>query len=137
MDMQRLRETLIKHEACKLMPYECSSGCLTIGVGRNLDDKGISQKVADIMLDEDIDDALIDLERNIEDFKEMPEPVKEALVNLCFNMGIPRLLQFKKTLAFIQEGKYKRAANELLDSRYANQVGYRAVEVAAMIRSAS
>ena len=82
-------------------------------------------------------DAVVDLEKNIRGFIKLPEVVQEALVNLCFNMGIPRLMQFKKTLAYIQEGDYKKAANELLDSRYAHQVGYRAVEVAQMIRSAA
>jgi lysozyme len=91
--------------------------------------------VAALLLEEDIQDAVADLEKNIRGFRELPEPIQEALVNLCFNMGIPRLLQFKKTLSLIQEGKYSKAANELLDSRYASQVGYRAVEVAQMIRS--
>ena len=137
MNLDRLKSTLKKHEGEKLEMYQCSMGYRTIGVGHNLDAKGISPAVAALMLEEDIQDAIVDLEKNISGFKEMPEPVQEALVNLCFNMGIPRLLQFKKTLAYLREGKYKKASNELLDSRYANQVGYRAVEVAQMIRSAA
>jgi lysozyme len=134
MDMERLQQTLIKHEALKLMPYRCSSDCLTIGVGRNLDDKGISERVAMIMLNEDIEDAISDLTRNLPYFGDLPECVKEALVNMVFNMGISRFLQFKKTLAYIKEGKYKKAGNECLDSRWATQVGYRALEVAALIK---
>lgn len=137
MDIERLKKTLTKHEACVLMPYECSSGCLTIGIGRNLDDKGISQKVADIMLEEDIQDATADLEKNIEGFRELPITVQEALVNMCFNMGISRLMQFKKTLALIQEGKFVKAGNEALNSKWASQVGYRSVEVAALIKEGS
>ena len=134
MDMERLQQTLIKHEALKLKPYRCSSDCLTIGVGRNLDDKGISERVAMIMLDEDIHDAITDLERNLRYFHDLPECVKEALVNMVFNMGISRFLQFKKTLAYLKQGKYRKAGNECLDSRWATQVGYRAVEVAALIK---
>ena len=133
--MERLQQTLIKHEALKLMPYRCSSDCLTIGVGRNLDDKGISERVAMIMLDEDIEDAISDLTRNLPYFGDLPECVKEALVNMVFNMGISRFLQFKKTLAYLKAGKYTKAGNECLDSRWATQVGYRAIEVAALIKS--
>jgi lysozyme len=64
-------------------------------------------------------------------------PVQEALVNLAFNMGMPNLMQFRKTLILLRDGAWDRAADELLDSRYATQVGYRAVEVADMIRSAA
>ena len=137
MNLENIKSTLTKHEGLRLDLYQCTANANTIGVGHNLDAKGISPAVAALMLEEDIQDAIVDLEKNISGFEDMPEPVQEALVNLCFNMGIPRLLQFKKTLAYIREGKYKKASNELLDSRYANQVGYRAVEVAAMIRSAS
>ena len=135
MNLENLRNTLVRHEGLSLRLYQCTSNANTIGVGHNLDAKGISAAVAALLLEEDIQDAVADLEKNIRGFRELPEPIQEALVHLCFNMGIPRLLQFKKTLSLIQEGKYSKAANELLDSRYASQVGYRAVEVAQMIRS--
>jgi lysozyme len=89
------------------------------------------------MLDEDIQDATDDLEKNIEGFRELPVTVQEALVNMCFNMGISRLMQFKKTLALIQEGKFVKAGNEALNSKWASQVGYRSVEVAALIKEGS
>ena len=65
----------------------------------------------------------------------MPGPVQEALVNLVFNMGINRLMQFKKTLGYLRHGEFEEAADELLDSRYARQVPSRAQEVSDMIRS--
>lgn len=135
MDLARVRETLIKHEGLRLDLYKDSLGIYTIGVGHNIQERGITAAVAKLMLDEDIDEAVKDLRRNISFFDTLPQAIKEALVNLCFNMGIPRLMQFRKTLAFLRDGKYEKAANELLDSRYATQVGYRAIEIAAMIRS--
>lgn len=135
MNVERVKETLIKHEGLVLDMYKCSAGVWTIGVGHNLEDKGVSKKVAMVMLEEDINDALYDLKRNISFFHSLPEAAQEALVNLSFNLGITRLLQFRKTLGFLKERKFTRAANELLDSRYASQVGYRALEVAEMIRS--
>jgi lysozyme len=136
MNIERIKETLIKHEGLRLDMYKDSLGIYTIGVGHNIQDRGITARVAAVMLEEDIDVAVEDLKRNVSFFDDLPEAAQEALVNLCFNMGIPRLMQFKKTLSFLREGKYDKAANELLDSRYASQVGYRALEVAQMIRSA-
>jgi lysozyme len=137
MDMDRIRKTLIRHEGIELKPYRCTSDKLTIGVGRNLDDNGISYDTAMQMLTEDIDAVLADLRRNLPWFDRSPEPVQEALINLTFNMGIARLMQFRKTLVFMRGEKWLEAADELLDSRYAAQVGQRAHEVADMIRSAA
>jgi lysozyme len=109
-------------------------GYQTIGVGHNLDTKPISKRVSDLMLEDDIEDAIADCKRNISFFDSLDDDCQEALVNLCFNMGIAKLMQFKKTLAFLQDGNREKAANELLDSRYATQVGYRAIEVASMIK---
>lgn len=135
MNIEKIKETLIKHEGLVLDMYKCSADVWTIGVGHNLEDKGISNRAAMVMLEDDINDAIDDLERNLTFFHSLPAVAKEALVNLSFNLGITRLLQFKKTLGLLREHKFTKAANELLDSRYATQVGYRALEVAEMIRS--
>ena len=116
--------------------YQDTLGIWTIGVGHNIEEKGISPAVMELMLDEDIEEAIVELKRSVSFFSKMPEQVQEALVNLSFNMGIPRLMQFKKTLAYLRDGDFEAAADELLDSRYAEQVGRRADEVADMIRTA-
>lgn len=135
MDMTRLQETLTKHEGCKLELYRCTSNKLTIGIGRNIEDNGISMNTAKQMLVEDIGNCIEDLQRNVIFFNEMPEVVKEALVNMVFNMGITRFLQFKNTLRYLKEKKYKKAGDECLNSRWAQQVGYRALEVAQQIKN--
>ena len=136
MDMVRLRETITRHEGSRLQMYQDSLGIWTIGVGHNIQEKGISPKVMELMLDEDLEEAISELKRSVSFFSKMPQQVQEALVNLSFNMGIPRLMQFKKTLALLREGNFESAADELLDSRYAEQVGRRALEIADMIRTA-
>ena len=136
MDMVRLRETITRHEGSRLQMYQDSLGIWTIGVGHNIQEKGISPKVMELMLDEDLEEAISELKRSVSFFSKMPQQVQEALVNLRFNMGIPRLMQFKKTLALLREGDFESAADELLDSRYAEQVGRRALEIADMIRTA-
>tara|TARA_B110000879_G_C10757866_1_gene350419 strand:+ start:109 stop:519 length:411 start_codon:yes stop_codon:yes gene_type:complete len=136
MDMVRLRETITRHEGSRLQMYQDSLGIWTIGVGHNIQEKGISPQVMELMLDEDLLEAISELKRSVSFFSKMPQQVQEALVNLSFNLGIPRLMQFKKTLALLREGDFESAADELLDSRYAEQVGRRALEIADMIRTA-
>lgn len=134
-DMKRMREQLILHEGLKLMPYRCTSDKLTIGVGRNLDDRGISEETAMQMLDEDINIVHGELLKAIPEFTSYPNAVQESLVDLAFNMGTPTLLKFKATLAALNSQQWAIAASELLDSRYARQVGQRAQTIADNIRS--
>ena len=134
MNITRLRNTLIRHEGLKLLPYECTAGKLTLGVGRNIEDRGISKETAMQMLDEDIEICLNELMERLNYFETLPTEVQETLVNLCFNMGISRLMKFQLMLGAIEAGQYELAAKELLDSRYARQVGKRAEELADILR---
>ena len=134
-DRTVVRQRLIEHESLELMPYHCTSGKLTIGVGRNLTDRGISHETAMQMLDEDIDIVLNELEKAIPRWASLPSNFQEALVDLAFNMGVPRLMQFKRMLAAIDAGEGDKASVELLDSRYATQVGKRARNIAALLRA--
>ena len=133
MNRTRLRNTLIRHEGLKLLPYKCTAGKVTLGVGRNIEDRGISKETAMQMLDEDIELCLNELMERLNYFETLPTEVQETLVNLCFNMGISRLMKFQLMLGAIQAGQYELAAKELLDSRYARQVGKRAEELAAIL----
>lgn len=134
MNTTRLRNTLIRHEGLKLLPYKCTAGKLTLGVGRNIEDRGISKETAMQMLDEDIEICLNELMERLNYFETLPTEVQETLVNLCFNMGISRLMKFQLMLGAIEAGQYELAAKELLDSRYARQVGKRAEELADILR---
>ena len=134
-DMKRMREQLILHEGLKLMPYRCTSDKLTIGVGRNLDDRGISEETAMQMLDEDINIVHGELLKAIPEFTSYPNAVQESLVDLAFNMGTPTLLKFKATLAALNSQQMCIASRELLDSKYARQVGQRAVTISENIRA--
>jgi len=127
---EQIRQNLIAEEGLELHLYKCPADHWTIGVGRNLQSRGISETTAMQMLDEDIDICLAELNATINNFERLPEPVQLTLVDLCFNIGLKRLLGFKKTLKYIQEGlitgNYTKAAVELLDSAYARQVPNRA-----------
>lgn len=132
--MDALTKQLIIDEGMRLKPYRDTVGKLTIGVGRNLDDNGISEDEALVMLKNDIDQAFDELSQF--DWFNSLKPVKQdALVNMCFNLGLPRLLSFKRMIAALESGDYQTAADEALDSKWAVQVGERANRIAEVIRN--
>jgi lysozyme len=133
--LDRVRKRLIQEEGLKLQLYHCTAGKLTIGVGRNVEDRGITHDTAMQMLDEDIDICVGELEKNLSWFEDAPDKIQEVLIDLCFNMGINRLMGFVKTLHKLKTGAYKEAAEELLDSRYASSVPNRAKRNADIIAS--
>lgn len=135
MDMERLKRDITRREGLRLHVYDDHLGNPTIGVGRLLS-RGISETTAMQMLEEDIDIVLNELKQKLPWFDEMPEVVQECLVDLGFNLGVPRLMQFQLTLGFLQAHKFQEAAEELLRSRYATQVPNRANEIAEMIGNA-
>jgi lysozyme len=133
--LNRIKSQLVRHEGLRLKPYRCTAGKLTIGIGRNLDDRGISQKEAYAMLERDILDCEQQLLDEIPDvYTGLDEVRQSVLLNMCFNLGLKGLLQFKNTLAFIASGDWERAANNMLASKWAKQVGMRAIELSELMR---
>jgi len=133
--LQKVKDQLLRHEGLKLKPYRCPAGKLTIGVGRNLEDRGITQKEAIILLENDILRCESELMADIPDiYSNLNDTRKSVLLNMCFNLGITGLLGFKNTLAFIGAGDFERAANGMLASRWAKQVGRRAIELSELMR---
>ena len=132
--MKRLIAMLQRHEGLRLKPYECTAGKLSIGYGRNLDDMGISEVEAMVMLRNDIEQCYQELEM-FSWFEDLDQVRQEALVDMLFNLGLPTFLEFKKTLKFVAEGKYSQAAEEMLRSKWADQVGDRAKELAYMVET--
>ena len=128
-----LRAMLIRHEGVRLKPYKDSVGKLTIGIGRNLDDKGITQSEAELMLTHDIQEVEEEAFR-LKWFLKLNEVRQDVILNMLFNLGTTRLLGFKKMIAAIERGDYERAADEMMDSKWASQVGSRATELAHMMK---
>ena len=137
MDVDALKAQLVEHEGTRLKPYRDSVGKLTIGVGRNLDDRGIRPSEAMTMLENDIADASLDLDRNAPWWRDMPEPAQRALADMCFNMGWPTLAQFQHMLGALKAGRYLEAAAQAMDSKWARQVGKRAEDIADQFREAA
>ncbi len=130
-----IEEQLRKHEGVRSKPYVDTVGKVTIGVGRNLTDVGLSDSEIDILLKNDIDRAVADLDRELSWWRKLNEARQRVMIDLCFNLGIGSLLGFKNTLHFIETGDYNSAATNLLKSKYASQVGIRADTLAKMLRT--
>lgn len=136
MDIERLKRDITRREGLRLELYDDHLGFKTIGVGRCIELRGISEATAMQMLDEDINIAVSELKQNLSWFDDMPETVQECLVDLAFNMGVPKLMKFKITLGLLEAHQFKEASAELLRSQYASQVPNRAIEIAELIAEA-
>ena len=125
MNRVQLIEELKRDEGVVLSLYQCSAGKNTIGVGRNLDDRGITEDESDYLLSNDIDLCVEELEGTFPWFATLSDARQRVMVNMCFNLGLSRLLGFKKFLAAMEAGDWETAGIEMLDSKWAVQVGNR------------
>lgn len=123
MDRDVLLSELVRDEAIRLKPYRCSAGKLTIGIGRNLDDKGITEREARYLAENDVDEVVAELDRRVPWWSGLTDARQRVLVNMAFNLGVQGLLGFKNTLALVKAGAYAAAAEAMLDSLWARQVG--------------
>lgn len=133
--MNQLQKQLVAFEGLRLLPYECTAGKTTIGVGRNIEDIGITEEEAMILLDNDIARVRGELDRAIPWWHSLTETRRNVLIDMCFNLGINRLMQFKKALSAIESGDYELGATEMLDSAWSQQVGARSHKLAEAMRT--
>jgi len=135
--MSDLIEQLKRHEGVETHVYKCTAGFETIGVGRNVSASGLglSSDEIDYLLQNDINRCVRELAYAFDWFSSLDGVRQDAMVNLAFNLGMTRLQQFKLALDAMERGQYHKASTEFLDSRWAKQVGNRAIEVTYMIAS--
>ena len=135
--MTKLTEMLKRHEGVRSTVYMCSAGYETIGVGRNIADYGLglSDDEIEYLLDNDIKRVREELEDTYFWFAALNEARQDAMIDICFNLGLTRLRGFVKALEAMSREQFDIAADEFMDSRWSQQVGNRAVEVTEMIRT--
>jgi len=124
--LNNIATALMKDEGTRNKPYKCPAGKLTIGVGRNIEDNGLREDEILLLLNNDIKASYRELARDVQGFTNLDEVRQNILVNMCFNMGWPTLKYFKKMFKAIQNEDYQEAARQMLDSKWAKQVGIRA-----------
>ena len=135
MDINLLIKELTNDEGLRLMPYRDTVGKMTIGIGRNLDDVGISLAEANTMLANDINRVIKDLDRAFSWWRNMSEARQRVICNMTFNLGINKLLKFNNTLKLMQDGHYKEAADAMRLSLWYRQVGARAERLAILMEN--
>ena len=141
--LEQIKLDLTKLEGCKTEVYLCSEGIPTAGIGHALyadeempvgTDVDMEQVLA--WFKEDVDEAVADCCALFLNFASLPDQVQRVLVNMAFNLGRGRLSKFKKLITAVNEGNWQKAADEMVDSRWYNQVGNRSIELENWMRNA-
>lgn len=131
--MINIAALLEKHEGFRRFAYRDSVGKITVGIGRNLQDRGLTREEALYLLDNDIEDFTHQLQERFYWFDDIAEDAKAVMVDMAFNMGLGGLLTFKTTLEHLKNQNYKAAAASMLQSKWAKQVGNRAIELSDIL----
>ena len=133
----QLIDMLKRHEGVRSHVYLCSAGYETIAVGRNIAESGLglSEDEIEYLLNNDIKRVREELEDNYFWFRALNEARQDAMIDICFNLGLTRLRGFVKALEAMSREQFDIAADEFMDSRWSQLVGNRAVEVTEMIRT--
>jgi len=131
--VQQLRSDLKRDEGLRLKPYLDTVGKVSIGYGRNLDDRGISEDEAEFLLAEDVKLVLNDIRHLFPWVLNETQNRQRAFANLLFNLGATKLGKFKNTLAHWAAGQHQKAADGIRASLYAKQVGARAERIAKLV----
>lgn len=116
-----------KYEGFRARPYRCPAGRLTIGYGFNLETTALPKKAADAWLEDLVLDCIEDLLRIFQDFAGFSTRRKIALIDMRYNLGGSGFRGFKKMIAAIRAGDWQEAQLQALDSKWARDVGQRAI----------
>ena len=130
-----LLEQLQRDEGFRPTPYRDSQGYWTIGYGWCLERRPMSLRIATLILEEQMQENAVEVINHLPWSKGLDEVRRAVLTNVTFNVGLGGLLKFEKMLAAMEANDWATAAKELLDSKYAGQVGLRAERLAEQIRS--
>lgn len=139
MNRDALKAQLKTHEGIRKYPYVDTVGKTTIGVGRNLTDVGLRPKETEFLLDNDIDDVMTEIWRALPWFEGLSPNRQLVIADMVFNLGITKFLHFNATISAIRNGRFGVAADQMLESKWARQVGkapgQRAHTLAQMMRA--
>jgi len=147
MNINKLREQLKIDEGVKYEVYDDHLGYKTFGIGHLVTAKDeeygakvghpVSEKRVNAVFDNDVETYVTESKKVFSDLDKLPDEAQEVIVNMCFNMGAPRLSKFKKFVAAVNDGNWSTAAVEMMDSRWAKQVGVRAERLRDRIKALS
>jgi lysozyme len=130
----RRDEGTVRNSRGRHLAYVDTVGKLTVGFGRNLTDRGLSDAEAELLLRNDVADHWVELVKALPWVVRLDPVRQRVLANMAFNLGVPKLLKFHRTLDLVKRGAFEAAAVAMLQSRWAEQVGARADRLAVMMR---
>tara|TARA_R110000764_G_scaffold2738_2_gene11729 strand:+ start:1660 stop:2082 length:423 start_codon:yes stop_codon:yes gene_type:complete len=136
--MENLIKMLKRHEGAETHVYMCTEDRYTIGVGRNVDPRGglgLSEDEIDYLLSNDIVRCVKEINKEYIWFGDLNTVRTEAVISAFFCLGATKFRAFRKMIQAFERADYKEAATQLLDSRFAEQTGNRATELAEMIET--
>jgi lysozyme len=131
-DLPLLSEELKRDEGFRERVYLCSAGKQSIGHGHNLEDSPMPKVIAEKLLNHDIATALAQCE-SFDWFYTLNDVRKRVIINMVFNLGVGGVSKFKKMIEAIKMGDYLAAGNEMIDSKWFDQVGDRAVRLSDLM----
>lgn len=126
MDITQIAEELKVDEGFRSTPYRCTMGRLTIGYGRNLDDKGITKTEAEELLYNDIERCYFDLLSLFSNFDKMPDKIQHVLINMRYQLGASGFRTFKDMIAAAQSEDWNQMKKEMRNSLWYKQTPERA-----------
>jgi lysozyme len=146
MNLDRLKRSLIKAEGIRYSAYEdplLGKAAMTTAIGHLIKlpeeeyrlKKVLSEKEVMEIFEKDLDIAITEAKKFII-LEDHPDIVQEVIISLVFNMGLPRLMGFKRMRAALQDKDYIQASLELLDSKYARQLPTRSKKYAILLEEA-
>lgn len=134
MNRARLSKQLEIDEGRRRRLYKDTVGKWTIGVGRNIEDRGLRDDEIDLMLSNDIDEAVGIARALLPNFDKLDDVRQEVVTNMALNLGMTRLSGFKQFLAALMRFDFQRATAEMMDSKWYEQVGDRGKRLAYAMR---
>ena len=126
---------LKKHEGFRRKPYKCSEGKLTIGYGFNLEDVGLDKEECDIIIQNRVTKIHEQLLKKYQWYSPLSKVRKIVIIDMVYNLGFKKFHNFKKTIAYISKRKYQEASEEMLKSKWANQVYQRAQKLSILMET--
>ncbi len=129
-----LYEQLARDEGKSPRMYLDSRNVPTIGIGHNLRDRPISERAIQTIFEDDLAEVAAEVRARIPVVATLSDARRGVLINMAFNLGVGGLLEFRRMLAALEAGEWERAAEEMKDSLWAEQVGDRAERLAQQMR---
>lgn len=130
---EELKNMLMVNEGVKSKAYLCSEGYTSCGVGRNLDTVGLREDEIMYLLENDIDEVISGLNRELPEWQYLPHDARLVVCDMAFNLGIKGFMKFKNMISCLLEEDFEGAAYEIENSRYYSQVKKRAMRNIALL----